>query len=178
MTAIMLTPTSVAMAMDADTAEMETAASSADELRTLVDDLSVANDALVEDNAVLQQKIDELQRERDDLRDSIGRFDDLYISNYVTTRIKDVLARVNGVSKVNVFGAKDFGMRIWINPDRLRARDLTTVDLIQALREQNAKKLGVHDYTRLMRQSLHAAVISKQLEYKGKANIRDRPGAR
>jgi HAE1 family hydrophobic/amphiphilic exporter-1 len=68
-----------------------------------------------------------------------GRFDELYISNYVTTRIKDVLARVNGVSKVNVFGAKDFGMRIWINPDRLRARDLTTVDLIQALREQNVQ---------------------------------------
>jgi len=68
-----------------------------------------------------------------------GRFDELYISNYVTTRIKDVLARVNGVSKVNVFGAKDFGMRIWINPDRLRARGLTTVDLIQALREQNVQ---------------------------------------
>jgi HAE1 family hydrophobic/amphiphilic exporter-1 len=68
-----------------------------------------------------------------------GTFDELYISNYVTTRIKDVLARVDGVSKVNVFGAKDFGMRIWINPDRLRARDLTTVDLIQALREQNVQ---------------------------------------
>ncbi len=68
-----------------------------------------------------------------------GTFDELYISNYVTTRIKDVLARVHGVSKVNVFGAKDFGMRIWINPDRLRARDLTTVDLIQALREQNVQ---------------------------------------
>ena len=66
-----------------------------------------------------------------------GTFDDLYISNYTTTRIKDVLARVNGVSKVDVFGAKDFGMRIWINPDRLRARDLTTMDLTNALREQN-----------------------------------------
>ncbi len=68
-----------------------------------------------------------------------GTYDELFISNYVTTRIKDVLARVNGVSKVNVFGAKDFGMRIWINPDRLQARDLTTVDLIQALREQNVQ---------------------------------------
>ena len=68
-----------------------------------------------------------------------GTYDELFISNYVTTRIKDVLARVDGVSKVNVFGAKDFGMRIWINPDRLQARDLTTVDLIQALREQNVQ---------------------------------------
>jgi HAE1 family hydrophobic/amphiphilic exporter-1 len=65
--------------------------------------------------------------------------DELYISNYVTTRIKDVLARVNGVSEVKVFGAKDFGMRIWIDPLLLRARGLTTVDLIQSLREQNVQ---------------------------------------
>jgi HAE1 family hydrophobic/amphiphilic exporter-1 len=68
-----------------------------------------------------------------------GTYDELYISNYVTTRIKDVLARVNGVSKVNIFGAKDFGMRIWIDPLRLRARGLTTIDLINALREQNVQ---------------------------------------
>ena len=71
-----------------------------------------------------------------------GSYDELFISNYVTTRIKDVLARVGGVSKVEVMGAKDFGMRIWINPDRLRARDLTTVDLIQALREQKKVHAG------------------------------------
>ena len=68
-----------------------------------------------------------------------GTFDELYISNYTTTRIKDVLARINGVSKVEVFGAKDFGMRVWINPDRLRARGLTTSDLTNALREQNVQ---------------------------------------
>jgi HAE1 family hydrophobic/amphiphilic exporter-1 len=68
-----------------------------------------------------------------------GTFDELYISNYTTTRIKDVLARVNGVSKVEIMGAKDFGMRVWINPDRLRARGLTTIDLTNALREQNVQ---------------------------------------
>jgi HAE1 family hydrophobic/amphiphilic exporter-1 len=68
-----------------------------------------------------------------------GTFDDLYISNYTTTRIRDVLARVNGVSNVQIMGARDFGMRIWINPDRLRARNLTTVDLTNALREQNVQ---------------------------------------
>ncbi len=68
-----------------------------------------------------------------------GTLDELYISNYVTTRIKDVLARVNGVSKVEVMGAKDFGMRIWMDPLMLRARGLTTMDLIQALREQNVQ---------------------------------------
>jgi len=68
-----------------------------------------------------------------------GRFDELYISNYVTTRIKDVLARVNGVGKVEVFGAKDFGMRIWLDPARLKARDLTSDEVIAALREQNVQ---------------------------------------
>jgi HAE1 family hydrophobic/amphiphilic exporter-1 len=68
-----------------------------------------------------------------------GTFDELYISNYTTTRIKDVLARVNGISKVNIMGAKDFGMRIWIDPLLLRARGLTTLDLLDALREQNVQ---------------------------------------
>ena len=68
-----------------------------------------------------------------------GTFDELYISNYATTRIKDVLARVNGVCKVEIMGAKDFGMRIWIDPLKLRARGLTTIDVIDALREQNVQ---------------------------------------
>ncbi len=68
-----------------------------------------------------------------------GTFDELFISNYTTTRIKDVLARVNGISKVNIMGAKDFGMRIWIDPLLLRARGLTTQDLLDALREQNVQ---------------------------------------
>jgi HAE1 family hydrophobic/amphiphilic exporter-1 len=67
------------------------------------------------------------------------RYDDLYISNYVTTRIKDVLARVPGVGEVQVFGAKDFGMRIWVDPARLRARELTVDELVAALREQNVQ---------------------------------------
>jgi HAE1 family hydrophobic/amphiphilic exporter-1 len=73
-------------------------------------------------------------------------YDELYLSNYVTTQIKDVLARVEGVGEVVVFGAKDYGMRIWLNPDLLKARGLTTEDVIGALREQNvqvaAGKLG------------------------------------
>jgi len=75
-----------------------------------------------------------------------GTFDELYLSNYVATQIKDVLARVNGVGEVKVFGAKDFGMRVWLNPNYLKARGLTTDDVIAALKEQNvqvaAGKLG------------------------------------
>jgi HAE1 family hydrophobic/amphiphilic exporter-1 len=68
-----------------------------------------------------------------------GRYDDIFISNYATTQINDVLARVNGVGKVQGMGAKDFGMRIWIDPGRLKARDLTTDEVIAALREQNVQ---------------------------------------
>jgi len=68
-----------------------------------------------------------------------GRYDDVYLSNYATTQVKDALARLNGVGSVTVFGAKDFGMRIWIDPARLKARDLTSDEVIGALREQNVQ---------------------------------------
>jgi HAE1 family hydrophobic/amphiphilic exporter-1 len=68
-----------------------------------------------------------------------GRYDDIYLSNYVTTQIKDVLARLEGVGLVQVFGAKDFGMRIWLDPAKLKARDLTSDEVLQALREQNVQ---------------------------------------
>jgi len=68
-----------------------------------------------------------------------GRYDDLFLSNFATTRVKDVLARVPGVGEVVMMGAKDFGMRIWLDPGRLKARGLTTDDVVGALREQNVQ---------------------------------------
>ncbi len=68
-----------------------------------------------------------------------GRYDDVFISNYATTQINDVLARVQGVGKVTAMGAKDYGMRIWIDPGRLKARGLTTDEVVAALREQNVQ---------------------------------------
>ncbi len=68
-----------------------------------------------------------------------NRFDGLFLSNYATTRIIDVLARIPGVGEVQNLGAKDFSMRIWLEPDKLRARNLTTDDVVQALREQNVQ---------------------------------------
>jgi len=68
-----------------------------------------------------------------------GTYDELYISNYTTTRIKDMLARIPGVSEVQIMGAKDFGMRIWLDPIRLKGRGLTTLDIIDSLREQNVQ---------------------------------------
>jgi hydrophobe/amphiphile efflux-1 (HAE1) family protein len=66
-------------------------------------------------------------------------FDDLYISNYVTLNILDTLKRVQGTTNVQIFGAKDYAMRIWLRPDRMSQLKLTTSDLIRALNEQNAQ---------------------------------------
>ncbi len=66
-----------------------------------------------------------------------GRYNDVYISNYINLYIKDVLTRVPGVGQVEVFGAKDFGMRLWLDPEKMRARQLTTDDVLAAVRRQN-----------------------------------------
>lgn len=68
-----------------------------------------------------------------------GRYDDLFTSNYVTLNVLDVLKRVPGTTNVQIFGAKDYAMRIWIKPDRMAQLGVTTSDLIQAINEQNAQ---------------------------------------
>ena len=60
-----------------------------------------------------------------------------YISNYALTQVKDRLARINGVGDVRMFGARDYAMRVWIDPGRAAALDLTAGDIVQALRGQN-----------------------------------------
>ncbi|MGE7137615.1 efflux RND transporter permease subunit [Luteibacter sp. NPDC031894] len=65
------------------------------------------------------------------------RYDMLYLSNYARTRIKDQLARLDGVGDVQLFGAGEYSMRIWMNPEKLAIRNLTTGDVIKAVREQN-----------------------------------------
>jgi HAE1 family hydrophobic/amphiphilic exporter-1 len=65
------------------------------------------------------------------------RYDSLYLSNYGTLRIRDVLARIEGVGDVQVFGAGDYSMRVWLDPQKLKARSLTTEDVVGAIREQN-----------------------------------------
>src|SRR4051812_15244689 len=65
--------------------------------------------------------------------------DQLYISNYATLQVKDVLARLNGVGDVQVFGARDYAMRIWLDPDRIAGRGLTPGEIVAALRSQNVQ---------------------------------------
>lgn len=68
-----------------------------------------------------------------------GRYDDLYTSNYVTMNVLDRLKRVPGTTGVQIFGAKDYAMRVWVKPDRLARVNLTTAELAQAIQEQNAQ---------------------------------------
>ncbi len=68
-----------------------------------------------------------------------GRFDDLYTSNYVTLNVLDYLKRVPGTTNVQIFGAKDYAMRIWLRPDRLAQLQLTPEDVGRAIAEQNAQ---------------------------------------
>lgn len=65
------------------------------------------------------------------------RYDDVFMSNYINLRMKDELARVPGVGNVMVLGAKDFAMRLWLDPEKLKARGLTTNDVLAAVRAQN-----------------------------------------
>ena len=68
-----------------------------------------------------------------------GRHDDIFISNYVTLNVLDEIKRVPGTTLVQIFGAKDYAMRIWLRPDRLAQLKLAPGDVIRALNEQNAQ---------------------------------------
>src|SRR3989440_5166595 len=66
-------------------------------------------------------------------------YNQLYMSNYATIQLKDALARVEGVGDVMIFGQQDYSMRVWLDPDKLQARNLTAGDVIRVLREQNVQ---------------------------------------
>lgn len=68
-----------------------------------------------------------------------GRYSEIDMSNFITTSIKDELARLPGIGQVDVLGAKDLGMRIWLDPARMLARSLTTTDILGAIQEQNVQ---------------------------------------
>ncbi|HEX5268919.1 MAG TPA: efflux RND transporter permease subunit, partial [Gemmataceae bacterium] len=66
-----------------------------------------------------------------------GRYNQLYLSNYALRIVKDELARVQGVGDVFLFGQRDYSMRLWVDPNRMAARNLTALDVVNAIREQN-----------------------------------------
>jgi multidrug efflux pump len=68
-----------------------------------------------------------------------GRYDEIYLRNYATLQVKDVLARIPGAGSVQVFGSGDYAMRVWLDPNKVAARGLTASDIVAAIREQNVQ---------------------------------------
>jgi hydrophobe/amphiphile efflux-1 (HAE1) family protein len=65
--------------------------------------------------------------------------DQLFITNYANIQIKDVLSRLDGVGSITVFGARDYAMQVWLDPDKLQSLNLTASDVTQALQGQNVQ---------------------------------------
>lgn len=65
------------------------------------------------------------------------RYDMLYLSNYAVLNVKDELARIEGVGQVRIFGAGDYSMRVWLDPNKVAALSLSPANIIAAIREQN-----------------------------------------
>jgi len=70
---------------------------------------------------------------------SEARYDQLYLSNFATIEVRDSLMRIQGVGDVGMLGARDYAMRVWLDPEKLAVRNMTAIDVLQALREQNVQ---------------------------------------
>ena len=68
-----------------------------------------------------------------------GEYDVTYLRNYAVLQVKDALARVPGAGQVEVFGAGDYAMRVWIDPEKAAARGLAAGDIVQSIRDQNVQ---------------------------------------
>jgi hydrophobic/amphiphilic exporter-1 (mainly G- bacteria), HAE1 family len=66
-----------------------------------------------------------------------SQYDSLYLANYATINLKDELGRLPGVGNVNVFGAGQYSMRVWLDPDKMKARSLNAQDVVSALQQQS-----------------------------------------
>jgi HAE1 family hydrophobic/amphiphilic exporter-1 len=69
-------------------------------------------------------------------------YDQLYISNYALLRVRDQLLRLSGVGDITVFGVREYSLRIWLDPNKLAAYQLSTGDVVAALQEQNVQIAG------------------------------------
>ena len=66
-----------------------------------------------------------------------GRYDDIFLSNFVLINVRDALLRVDGVSDVNIMGERDYSIRAWLDPQKLATHGMTAVDVANAIRVQN-----------------------------------------
>jgi len=68
-----------------------------------------------------------------------GRYDQLYLRNYAVLNVKDQLAKIKGVGRVQLFGSGDYAMRVWLNPERISERELSADEVVAAIRSQNVQ---------------------------------------
>ena len=68
-----------------------------------------------------------------------GKYDSLYLRNYATLKVKDELARLPGVGQAQMWGAGDYAMRLWLDPNKIAARGLTAGDIVRTVRVQNVQ---------------------------------------
>jgi multidrug efflux pump len=73
-----------------------------------------------------------------------GRYDQLYLSNFTTIKLKEEIARVEGVGDCQQFGQQDFSMRVWVDPEKLASLNMSAADVARALREQNRQVAAGH----------------------------------
>jgi multidrug efflux pump len=71
-----------------------------------------------------------------------GSYDQLYVSNFLIRRVADVIKRVDGVGDIQYFGAREYAMRIWLDPERAAAMNLTPGEIVAAIRTQNTQVAG------------------------------------
>jgi len=69
-------------------------------------------------------------------------YDQLYVSNYARTNVRDVLLRLDGVGDLIIFGEREYSLRIWLDPEKLSAYGMTAADIVQSLRDQNVQVSG------------------------------------
>ena len=117
-------------------------------------------------------------------------YDRLYIANYAVLRLRDTLARIDGVGRVRLLGASEYAMRVWLDPDRVDAVGLTAGDVVRALRSQNlqvaagvmnqppgsspqAFEIGVQTQGRLMRPEEFGDVVIRATRDGGIVRLRD-----
>ncbi len=117
-------------------------------------------------------------------------YDRLYIANYAVLRLRDKLARIDGVGRVRLLGASEYAMRVWLDPDRVDAVGLTAGDVVRALRSQNlqvaagvmnqppssgpeAFQIGVQTQGRLMQPEEFGEVVIRATDNGSIVRLRD-----
>ncbi len=89
--------------------------------------------------------------------------DTVFISNYASVNVVDVLSRIEGIGSITVFGGRDYSMRVWLDPDRLQSLGLTSGDVVSALQGQNIQvAAGVLDQPPIPKQGAFQIAVQAQ----------------